>query len=127
MALEGLYLKDEGEAVSTDYPCLREMLDYICKQQPRLLESEETRDSLIFPSKTYMAMIDFLMKCFLVEFTQEDSRTTDKVQASVVTFCSLLEHAMASKGSVELHAKASRSILAIASYFPQVFMPKFLL
>ncbi|CAA7406117.1 unnamed protein product [Spirodela intermedia] len=126
MAMEGLSLKDQGERVSCDYPALRDMLDHICKQQPRLLESEEMRaEKLIFPSRTYMAMIGFLMKCFLADFGQEDSRKTYEFPPPVMTLCLLLEHAMAFEGSVELHANASKALVTIGSHFPQLVASRY--
>lgn len=126
MAMEGLSLKNQGESVSGGYPALRDMLDHICKQQPRLLDSEKMREEkLIFPSRTYLAMIDFLMKCFLADFGQEDSRKADEFPPPVMTLCLLLEHAMAFEGSVELHANASKALVTIGSHFPEVTHLKF--
>ncbi|KAL7177789.1 hypothetical protein ACSBR2_031035 [Camellia fascicularis] len=68
MALEGLFPGEGQREVVGDYnnlkyPKLGDMLDYILKQQPALLEATEMREAkLLFPSKTYVAMIKFLLK-----------------------------------------------------------------
>ncbi|KAF7058005.1 hypothetical protein CFC21_065146 [Triticum aestivum] len=70
MALTGLnLLNDERQSpaitVDFNYPDIVEMLNYIYSQQPKLLESNDQSDGkLLFPSKTFLAMIKFLMKCF---------------------------------------------------------------
>lgn len=128
MALEGLFLdKDMGRSrrqnIDFIYPKLGEMLDYIVKQQPKLLESSEMREQkLLFSSKMYVAMINFLLKCFESELDQNNSlgRSTEFL-SSVETMCLLLEHAMAYEGSVELHATASKALITIGSYLPEVF------
>lgn len=40
---------------------------------------------------------------------------------SVEKMCSLLEHAMAYEGSVELHSNASKALITVGSHFPEVF------
>ncbi|KAL0435305.1 UNVERIFIED_CONTAM: Proteasome adapter and scaffold protein ECM29 [Sesamum radiatum] len=66
MALEGLFPGEEqrktmSQSISTEYPKLAEMLAYILEQQPAILDSGAIGDSkLLFPSKTYVAMIKFL-------------------------------------------------------------------
>ncbi|KAJ6964762.1 proteasome adapter and scaffold protein ECM29 [Populus alba x Populus x berolinensis] len=127
MALEGLFLdKDTGRSriqnIDFKYPKLGEMLDYIVKQQPKLLESSEMREQrLLFSSKMYVAMIKFLLKCFESELDQNNSlgRSTEFL-SSVETMCLLLEHAMAYEGSVELHATASKALITIGSYLPEM-------
>lgn len=127
MALEGLFLdKDMGRSrrqnIDFIYPKLGEMLDYIVKQQPKLLESSEMREQkLLFSSKMYVAMINFLLKCFESELDQNNSlgRSTEFL-SSVETMCLLLEHAMAYEGSVELHATASKALITIGSYLPEM-------
>ncbi|KAL9404798.1 hypothetical protein Peur_001770 [Populus x canadensis] len=127
MALEGLFLdKDMGQSrrqnIDFKYPKLGEMLDYIVKQQPKLLESSEMREQkLLFSSKMYVAMIKFLLKCFESELDQNNSlgRSTEFL-SSVETMCLLLEHAMAYEGSVELHATASKALITIGSYLPEM-------
>ncbi|VAI29983.1 unnamed protein product [Triticum turgidum subsp. durum] len=70
MALTGLnLLNDERQSpaitVDFNYPDIVEMLNYIYSQQPKLLQSNDQSDGkLLFPSKTFLAMIKFLMKCF---------------------------------------------------------------
>uniref|UniRef100_A0A1D1XKS2 Proteasome-associated protein ECM29 n=1 Tax=Anthurium amnicola TaxID=1678845 RepID=A0A1D1XKS2_9ARAE len=122
MALEGLSLKkDQGENGSIDYPDLRDMLDYICKQQPRLLDSTEMREEkLLFPSRMYIAMVNFMMKCFWADFGQDDSKKTYQASPSIIRFCLLLEHAMAFEASVELHATACKALVSIGSRFPEL-------
>lgn len=126
MALEGLYLmKDQGQTFGTGtdlkYPELKKMLDYICSQQPKLLDSTELREEkLVFPSKTYVAMIKFLMKCFEADISIYNSDVGTDISCSpVVTMCLLLEHAMAFEGSAELHATASKALVEIGSHLPQ--------
>lgn len=128
MALEGLYLmKDQGQTFGTSadlkYPDLKKMLDYICSHQPKLLDSTELREEkLIFPSNTYVAMIKFLMKCFVADSSIYNSDVDVDVSCSpVVTMCLLLEHAMAFEGSAELHATALKALVEIGSHLPQVF------
>lgn len=121
MALEGLYLgKDQSrstsETLNHKYPKLSDMLDYIVKQQPQLLESSEIREErLLFPSQTYIAAIRFLLQCFEADVDQKIATET-----SVGNMCLLLEHAMAYEGSVELHATASKALIEVASHFPEV-------
>uniref|UniRef100_A0A3B6MN47 Ecm29 proteasome adaptor and scaffold n=1 Tax=Triticum aestivum TaxID=4565 RepID=A0A3B6MN47_WHEAT len=70
MALTGLnLLNDERQSpamtVDFNYPDIVEMLNYIYSQQPKLLQSNNQSDGkLLFSSKTFLAMIKFLMKCF---------------------------------------------------------------
>lgn len=127
MALEGLFLgKDQRRTINENFdlkfPKMGDMLDYILKQQPALLESTEMRDAkIIFPSKTYVAMIQFLLKCFKADLDQNNAvDRTPEVRASVENMCLLLEHAMAYEGSVELHANASKAIIEIGAHFPEV-------
>ncbi|CAK7330671.1 unnamed protein product [Dovyalis caffra] len=127
MAIEGLFLdKDGGQSnrqnIDLKYPKLGEMLDYILKRQPKLLETSETREQkLVFPSTMYVAMIKFLLKCFESELDQNNSlgRSTEFL-SSVETMCLLLEHAMTYEGSVELHATASKALITIGSYLPEM-------
>ncbi|KAL9248317.1 hypothetical protein vseg_021654 [Gypsophila vaccaria] len=122
MAMQGLIL-DEGKSVSQKidltYPRVREMLDYITKHQPKVLECMEMREQLLFPSKTYDAMIKFLLKCFEFELSQKDSKPAE-FEPTVDMLCLLIEHAMAVEGSVELHANASKALILIATYFPEL-------
>ncbi|KAF8009272.1 hypothetical protein BT93_J0307 [Corymbia citriodora subsp. variegata] len=103
------------------------MLTYILKQRPELLESIETREQkLLFPSETYVAMIKFLLKCFESEkLLSETDGGPSEFSSSVKTMCLLLDHAMAFEGSVELHACASRALVAIGSHAPQVIVPHY--
>ncbi|KAL2973237.1 hypothetical protein AAZX31_14G035700 [Glycine max] len=130
MALEGLcLLKSGSEIVGLKYPKLGMMLDYILRQQPKLLESSETREqNLLFPSNTYVAMIKFLLKCFESELEQNKSlEGSSEFISSVKTFCLVLEHSMSFEGSVELHANASKALLIIGSHMPEVVASHFAL
>lgn len=126
MALSGLFpMIDEGQTSSKynyrEYPKLKDMLDYICKQQPKFLDSTEIREEkLLFPSKMFVAMINFLLKSFEADVKQNASEGAFGLQSSVVTMCLLLEHAMAFEGSAELHATAAKGIIAIGTHFPEV-------
>lgn len=127
MALEGLFpVKDEGRLISQNpdiiYPKLGSMLEYILKQQPKFVDSTEMREQkLLFPSNMYVAMIKFLLKCFELELEQnKDLEKSLEFVSSVETLCLLLEHAMATEGSVELHATASKTLITIASHLPEV-------
>ncbi|XP_077218029.1 ARM repeat superfamily protein isoform X2 [Tasmannia lanceolata] len=132
MALAGLFLaRDQDQTISKSndikYPELRDMLDYICKQQPKLLDSTELREEkLLFPSKMYVAMINFLLKSFEAEFERDPSvGGNSEFCSSVLTMCRLLEHAMAFDGSVELHASASKGLIAIGSHLPQLIASRY--
>ncbi|XP_021604828.1 proteasome adapter and scaffold protein ECM29 isoform X2 [Manihot esculenta] len=127
MALEGLFpVKDEGrlttQNLDLNYPKLGNMLACIFKQQPKLLDSNELREQkLIFPSKVYVAMIKFLLKCFESELEQNNSlERSSEFLSSVETMCLLLEHAMVYEGTVELHSTASKALITIASYLPEM-------
>ncbi|XP_030522220.2 proteasome adapter and scaffold protein ECM29 isoform X2 [Rhodamnia argentea] len=132
MALEGLFPgNDNGHPTRLDinwkYPKLGDMLTYILKQRPELLESIETREQqLLFPSETYVAMIKFLLKCFESEkLLSETDGGPSEISSSVKNVCLLLDHAMAFEGSVELHACASRALVAFGSHTPQVIVPHY--
>ncbi|XP_056161044.1 uncharacterized protein LOC115693959 [Syzygium oleosum] len=132
MALEGLFPgNDNGQPthhdISLKYPKLGDMLTYILKQRPELLESIETGEQqLLFPLETYAAMIKFLLKCFESEkLLSETDGGPSEFSSSVKTMCLLLDHAMVFKGSVELHACASRALVAIGSHTPQVIVPHY--
>lgn len=129
MALEGLYLlKDQGQTSGSNsdlkFPELRKMLDYICRQQPKVLYSSELMEKeLIFSSKMYVAMIRFLMKCFEAEFRFYSSDAgANESDSPLVKLCLLLEHAMAFEGSVELHATASKALVEVGFHFPEVIL-----
>lgn len=127
MALEGLFpVKDPGqtmtESVDLKYPRMVDMLDYILKQQPKLLDSAEIREvKLLFPSRMYLPMIRFLLKCFEADMKQSSSvQRTSEYWLSIEKMCLLLEHAMASEGSVELHASASKALIIVGSHAREV-------
>ncbi|CAM8919803.1 unnamed protein product [Rhodiola kirilowii] len=123
MALDGLFPgKDEAENVDLDYPKLGDMLHFIVKQQPKLLDPTEHRGTnLLFPSKTYVVMIKFLLRCFEAEFRlQSSSKVESEFLSSVGIFSLLLEHAMAFEGSIELHADASKALIVVASSLPEM-------
>ncbi|TVT99496.1 hypothetical protein EJB05_55165 [Eragrostis curvula] len=120
MSLAGLnLLNDERQSsvgrIDFNYPDVAEMLDYICRQRPQLLHSDEQGNKrLLFPSSTFLAMIKFLMKCF------EASDSSDLVQedlshSPVARMCVILEHAMSYEGSSELHALALKSLVDLSS------------
>ncbi|KAF7852405.1 hypothetical protein BT93_L0950 [Corymbia citriodora subsp. variegata] len=132
MALEGLFPgNDNGQPthhdISLNYPKLGDMLTYILKQRPEVLESTETREQgLLFPSETYAAMIKFLLKCFESEkLPSEIDGGPSEFSSSVKNMCLLLDHAMVFEGSAKLHACASRALLAIGSRTPQVIVPHY--
>ncbi|ESW13516.1 hypothetical protein PHAVU_008G203200 [Phaseolus vulgaris] len=127
MAHEGLCLKSESQISGLMYPKLGMMLDYILRQQPKLLESSETREqNLVFPSNTYVVMIKFLLKCFESELEQNKYlEGSSEIMSSVKTFCSILEHSMSFEGSVELHVNASKALLIIGSHMPEVLASHF--
>lgn len=124
--MEGLCLdEDQRKAVSQNsnlhYPKLSDMLNYIIAQHPAVLHSTSVGETtLLFPSKSYIAMIKFLLKCFVAEEKEYDLPEDFEYPCSVDRFCLLLEHAMAYEGSVELHANASNALITIASSIPQV-------
>lgn len=132
MALEGLFLgKDVGRIISQNldhrYPKLGDMLEYILKQEPRLLDSYEMREQkLLFPSKMYVAMIKFLLKCFETELVQNNSLgRSSEFLSSVERMCLLLEHAVAFEGSAELHSTTSKALVTIGSYLPEMVSSHF--
>lgn len=128
MAFEGLSLVEDSRPNSslkgnTNLPKLKDMLDYIFKQQPKLFDSSVTREhNLLFPSKMYYAVIAFLMKCFDKDFGQSGFCMTPETNSCVARLCLLLEHAMATEGSVQLHATASKAIVTVGSFIPEVIL-----
>ncbi|XP_062082273.1 uncharacterized protein LOC133788708 [Humulus lupulus] len=133
IANEGLFLmNDHGLRMSgksdVQYPNLEAMLDFILRQQPKLLDSSEMREQrLLFPSKTYVVMIKFLLKCFESELEKHKSLEESTVQSAIENMCSLLEHAMAFEGSVELHAIASNALIAVGSCVPEMIASRYAL
>ncbi|KAJ6794863.1 proteasome-associated protein ECM29-like protein isoform X3 [Iris pallida] len=132
MALEGLRLMKDQEQTSVTisdlkYPELKEMLDYICFQQPKVLNSSKLREEgLLFSSKTYVAMIRFLMKCFEADLGLYISEAgINECASPMVTLCLLLEHAMAFEGSAELHATASKALVDIGYHFPKLLASRY--
>ena len=76
------------------YPSLFDMLNFIWKQQPGLaIQPRLGEQDLLFESKTYEAMISFLLKCY----KESDKTSLDE------RILLLLEHAMALNGTVDLH------------------------
>ncbi|RLM58427.1 hypothetical protein C2845_PM18G00010 [Panicum miliaceum] len=125
MALAGLNLLNDvrqSSAGSVDfkYPDVTEMLNYICHQRPQLLCSDDQRNGkLLFPSKTFLSMIKFLMKCF----ESSDSPNLVKEDPShspVAKMCIILENAMSYEGSSELHALALKSLVDLSSREPKL-------
>jgi proteasome component ECM29 len=137
MALEGLFpqkqvdrtVNQSSQSVPENYPPLKQMLDYISKYQPQVLEVSEIGESkLLFPPKMYVAMLRFLQKCYEAECGQASlDAKGDSPQhvESVILLCLLLEHAMAYEGSVELHATASKGLLNVASQNPQMIASRY--
>ncbi|GER40722.1 ARM repeat superfamily protein [Striga asiatica] len=131
MALEGLFPgEDQGRALSRssspEYPKLSEMLAYILEKQPAILDFGGIGDTnLLFPSKTYVAMIKFLLKSFETEVAQNNIAENSEILHSVERLCLLLEHGMAYEGSVELHASASKSLITLGSQFPQMIASRY--
>jgi proteasome component ECM29 len=127
MALTGLnLLNDESQssaiAIDFNYPDVVEILDYIYSQEPQLLQSNDHRQGkLLFPSKTFLAMIKFLMKCFEASDSPDLSQE-DPSHSPVAKMCVVLEHAMSYEGSSELHALALKSLVDISSRQPKVFV-----
>ncbi|KAF3455285.1 hypothetical protein FNV43_RR05733 [Rhamnella rubrinervis] len=107
MALEGLFPEKDDERSKSGksdllYPKLGDILDYILKQQPTLLDSTEMREQK------------------LSEMEQNKSgEGSSAFWSSVEKMCLLLEHAMAFEGSVELHSNASKALIAIGSCTPE--------
>ncbi|PON75690.1 Proteasome component Ecm [Parasponia andersonii] len=132
MALEGLFLMKHDELSMSGksdvrYPNLEAMLDYILKQQPKLLDSTEMREQrLLFPSKTYVVMVKFLLKCFESELEENRSlQESSMFQSAIQNMCLLVEHAMAFEGSIELHANASKTLIAIGSCIPEMIASRY--
>jgi proteasome component ECM29 len=127
MALTGLnLLNDERQssaiAIDFNYPDVVEILDYIYSQEPQLLHSNDHRQGkLLFPPKTFLAMIKFLMKCFKASDSPDLSQE-DPSNSPVAKMCVVLEHAMSYEGSSELHALAVKSLVDISSRQPKVFV-----
>ncbi|XP_010474525.1 PREDICTED: proteasome-associated protein ECM29 homolog [Camelina sativa] len=126
IALEGLFLKEEGRTIVSNhdhkYPKFVEMLGYILKQQPKLIDSSEMRSQkLLFPSQVYLVMIKFLVKCFELEMEESNTQAvgTDFLD-SAQKMCLLLEHSLAFEGSAELHACASKALVSVGSYLPEM-------
>uniref|UniRef100_A0A1J3GWL5 Proteasome-associated protein ECM29-like protein n=1 Tax=Noccaea caerulescens TaxID=107243 RepID=A0A1J3GWL5_NOCCA len=126
LALEGLYLKEEGRSVVSNhdhrYPKFVDMLEYILKQQPKLLDSTEMRgQKLLFPSQVYLVMIKFLVRCFELDMEESNTQAVGtEFLNSAQKMCLLLEHSLAFEGSAELHASASRALVSIGSYLPEM-------
>ncbi|XP_066339222.1 uncharacterized protein [Miscanthus floridulus] len=124
MALAGLNLMNDGRQSSAgsgdfSYPDVKEMINYICCQRPQLLHSDEQRNGkLLFPSKTFVSMIKFLMKCF--EASDSSNLLQDPSDSAVAKMCVILEHAMSYEGSSELHALALKSLVDLSSREPKL-------
>ncbi|CAN6443404.1 unnamed protein product [Victoria cruziana] len=132
LALEGLHLTKDHDQDSNcqsgfKYPKLNDMLNYICNQQPKVLDSPDSREgSLLFPARTYVAMIKFLLKLFNVEYDHILlSGETSEFCSSFNTMFLLLEHALVYGGSAELHAIATKGLVTIGSRFPQMIASRY--
>ena len=120
MALEGLFpqkqvdrtVNQSSQSVPDNYPPLKEILDYISKYQPQVLEVSEIGECKpLFPPKMYVAMIRFLQKCYEAECHQASlAAIGDSPQHadSVILLCLLLKHVMVYEGSIELHATSQK-------------------
>ncbi|KAL3621946.1 hypothetical protein CASFOL_034142 [Castilleja foliolosa] len=131
MALEGLFpgedqRRTQSQGLSPEHPKLSEMLAYILEQQPAIFDSSRIGDiKLLFPSKTCVAMIKFLLKCFEAEVAQDNLAANSDFLLSVERLCLLFEHAMTYEGSVELHASASKALITLGSHFPQMIASRY--
>ncbi|KAG8089149.1 hypothetical protein GUJ93_ZPchr0011g27896 [Zizania palustris] len=129
MALTGLnLLNDERQspavAIDSNYPNIADMINYIYNQQPQLLHCDEQRNAkLLFPTKTFLAMIKFLMKCF--EKSDGPEFLQDLSNSPVAKMCVILEHAMSYEGSSELHALALKSLVDISSRQPKLVSSRY--
>ncbi|KAK1586672.1 hypothetical protein Q3G72_004892 [Acer saccharum] len=90
--------------------------------QPKLVDATEmTKQKLLFPSQMYPAMINFLLKCVMYKFKENNALGRSSEFLSLVeTMCLLLEQAMVIEGSVELHATASKALITIGSHLPEM-------
>jgi len=124
MALAGLNLLNDGRqssvgSVDFKYPDVTEMIKYICHQRPQLLSDDQKNGKLLFPSKTFLSMIKFLMKCF--ESSDSPNLAQEDLSHSpVAKMCIILENAMSYEGSSELHALALKSLVDLSSRQPKV-------
>ncbi|CAA3007764.1 proteasome-associated ECM29 homolog isoform X1 [Olea europaea subsp. europaea] len=131
MALEGLFPSEDqkktlAKSIPIKYPKLADMLGYILEQQPAVSDFSQMGDvKLLFPSKTYEAMIKFLLKCFEADVRQTNLDEDSEFLQWVERLCLLLEHAMAYEGSVELHASSSKAIITVGSHFPQMIASRY--
>lgn len=108
------------ELRTATYPSLGEMMGYICQQQPRVVSSAPIGEQLLlFPAKTFVAMIEFLQRCFEAEQNRSLGNVNSESQSSSIAgkdaFRLLLEHGMAHDGTVELHTIASKGLLGLAT------------
>ncbi|KAG0457672.1 hypothetical protein HPP92_022829 [Vanilla planifolia] len=110
IALEGLHLTKDQE----------QLLDDNVIKYPKLNEMDK---DLLFPSRTYFAMVRFLMKCFKVDLSTCDPGT--EFSSAVVTLCNVLEHAMAFEGSIELHAASMKALVEIGSHQPKLVASRY--
>ncbi|ERM99116.1 proteasome-associated protein ECM29 homolog isoform X2 [Amborella trichopoda] len=132
MALEGLFLMKApsqtlGQGDDPKYPQFSSMLDYICQQQPKLLDTSEAQDrELLFPSAMYTAMIRFLLKCYKANFDTADlTREAAAYSSSMLSLCLILEHAMAYDGSIDLHSTASKGLVFVGSEMPEMIASRY--
>ncbi|CAN4119744.1 unnamed protein product [Withania somnifera] len=131
IALEGLFPDEDqrktvSKSLNLKYPKLSDMLDYIIQQQPAVLDSASVGGSkLLFPSKSYVAMIKFLLRCFEADMKQNNLVEDAHFSAAVEKLCLLLEHAMAYEGSVDLHANSSKTLISVGSHMPQVIASRY--
>ncbi|KAJ3681025.1 hypothetical protein LUZ60_015514 [Juncus effusus] len=134
MALEGLNLLSNEQTASLTknnepkYPNLKDILDFISTQNPELFQSrEQNSGKLLFPSKTYLAMVKFLMKCFEANVTKENNENEMDIDivSSVEKICVILEKAMVIDGSVELNSTALRALVDIGSHYPKLLASRY--
>ncbi|KAG6544513.1 hypothetical protein Mapa_014151 [Marchantia paleacea] len=106
------------------YPSLKHMLDYIYQQQDRIRSPAPMGERLLlFSAKTFVAMIEFLKKCFEAECNEPQTGAKNEEASSDISakeaFRLLLEHGMAHDGTVELHVMASNGLLELAAIDPE--------
>lgn len=76
---------------------------------------------LLFPSQVYVVMIKFLVKCFEIQMEEINTQAVGtEFLSSAQRMCLLLEHSLAFEGSAELHACASKALVSVGSYLPEV-------
>ncbi|EPS65152.1 hypothetical protein M569_09623, partial [Genlisea aurea] len=128
MSLEGLFpgeVHTSATVISPEYPKLSDMLHYIGDQQPAIFDYSGPGDEEIFPSKTLLVMIKFLLRCFEAEAGRTEPTMAPEILQPIERFCLLLEHALTQKGSAELTALASKALITVAAHLPQMVASRY--